>query len=100
MTPAGGGAGSHTEEAQVFAVRGSWPVDGKLDEGQLAHIAETVSGQPGFVSGFWGQDVGDSSTAQAFVVFADEASASAMADGVRSAIPSAEVAVQRILAQA
>ncbi|MCZ7537329.1 MAG: hypothetical protein M5T61_16410 [Acidimicrobiia bacterium] len=84
----------------MFAIRGSWPVDGELDEEQLAHIADTVSSQPGFVSGFWGQDIGDGAAAQAFVVFADEASASAMADGVRSAIPGADVAVERILAHA
>jgi hypothetical protein len=85
---------------QMFAVRGSWPVDGELDEEQLAHVVDTVSGQPGIVAGFWGQDVGDSAAAQAFVVFTDEAAASAMADGVRSAIPGADVRVERILAHA
>jgi hypothetical protein len=84
----------------MFAVRGSWPSGGPLDEEQLAHIAATVSGQPGFVSGFWGQEAEDLTTAHAFVVFADEAAALAMADGVRTAIPAAEVAVQRILAHA
>lgn len=84
----------------MFAVRGSWPVDGLLDGGQLDHIADTVRNQPGFVSGFWGQDIGDSTTAQAFVVFTDEASANTMAEGVRAAIPSAEVTVERILAHA
>jgi hypothetical protein len=71
-----------------------------MDEEQLAHIAETVCSQPGFVSGFWGQDVGDAKVAHAFVVLTDEASATSMADGVRVAIPAAQVFVQRILAHA
>ena len=84
----------------MFAVIGSWPVEGKLDPEQLTHIAATVSAQPGFVSGFWGQDPDDAAVAHAVVVLADEESARAMEGGVRSAIPGASLRVIKILAEA
>lgn len=84
----------------MFAVIGSWPVEAELDPEQLAHIAETVSAQPGFVSGFWGQDPEDAAAAHAVVVLDDEQNARAMADGVRSAIPSASLRVIKVLAEA
>jgi hypothetical protein len=84
----------------LFAIIGEWPVDGVLDAQQLAHIAETVRQQPGFVRGYWGQEPGTASSAQAVVVLEDETAARAMADGVIAAIPSASVRVIRVLAEA
>lgn len=84
----------------MFAIVGSWPVDEALDAEQLAHIASTVSEQPGFVRGFWGQDPEALASAHAVIVLDDENSAQMMAEGVRSAIPAASLNVIRILAEA
>ena len=43
------------EERTMFAIIGSWPVEGVLDAAALEHIAANVSQQPGFVRGLWGQ---------------------------------------------
>jgi hypothetical protein len=71
-----------------------------LDEGQLAHIVETVRGQDGFVRGYWGQASDDPRVAHAFVVFDTLEAASRMADGIRSAISSASLEVITLLADA
>jgi hypothetical protein len=84
----------------MFAVTGTWQVDGVLEAEQLAHIAEIVRQQPGFVRGFWGQAPDDSTLAHSFVLFEDEAAAEGMAKSVRDAIPSASVRVVQILADA
>ena len=84
----------------MFAIIGSWPVGDRLDQDQLGHIAATVSGQPGFVRGFWGQAPDDVTAAHAVVVLDDEESAHAMARDVRSSIPAASLQVVRILAEA
>jgi hypothetical protein len=84
----------------MFAVTGSWRVDAELDADQLSHIAETVRQQAGFVRGYWGQEPGDTALAHAFVVFDDQATAEVMAEGVRGAIPSAQLRVVAILATA
>jgi hypothetical protein len=84
----------------VFAIIGSWRVDGALDSEQLNHIAANVRQQPGFVRGYWGQDVSDVDYAHALVILEDEASAQAMAEGVRAAIPSATLQVVQVLADA
>ena len=84
----------------MFAIIGKWRVDGALDSEQLDHIAANVRQQPGFVRAYWGQEVGDVEYAHALVVLDDEASAQAMAEGVRAAIPSATLRVVRVLADA
>ena len=84
----------------MFAIIGGWPVDEALDADQLDHIAATVREEPGFVRGYWGQEAGTSSSAHAVVVLEDEGSATAMADRVRAAIPSATIHVVAVLAQA
>ena len=84
----------------MFAVIGTWPVDGALEVDQLTHIADSVRQQPGFRHGYWGQDPTDTTRAHAFVVLDDEAAAKSMAEGVRQAIRSATVAVLEVLASA
>jgi len=84
----------------MFAVIGTWAVDGALKPEQLTHIADTVRQQPGFVRGYWGQEKHDVDTAHAVVILDDEAHAQTMADGVKAAIPSAQLSVVEILAEA
>lgn len=84
----------------MFAIIGDWPVGEELDADQLTHIADTVLQQPGFIRGYWGQEVGDVSSAHAVVLLEDEASAQLMAEGVRAAIPSASLRIVRVLAEA
>lgn len=84
----------------MFAVTGTWRVDAVLESDQLAHIAETVRQQAGFVRGFWGQEPDEAALAHAFVVFDDDATAESMAQGVRAAIPSSSLRVFRILTDA
>ena len=84
----------------MFAIIGTWPVEGPLDAKALEHIAANVSQQPGFVRAIWGQAPDSDSEAHAVVVLQDEASARSMADGIRTAIPSASVQVVRVLAEA
>ena len=84
----------------MFAIVGSWRVDEPLDSEQLGHIVDNVSQQPGFLRGFWGQEPDDSTQAHALVILTDEASARTMADGVLNAIPSAELRIVRVLADA
>ena len=59
-----------------------------------------MSEQPGFVRGLWGQSPDDVTAAHAVIVLQDEESATAMADGVQSAIPTASLRVIKILAEA
>ena len=84
----------------MFAVIGTWSVDGPLDSEQLAHIADTVRQQPGFVRGYWGQELDDVTSAHAVALFEDEARAQTMADGVKAAISSAQLRVVRVLQEA
>jgi phosphate-selective porin len=84
----------------MFAVIGTWSVDGPLDSEQLAHIADTVRQQPGFVRGYWGQELDDLTSAHAVAFFEDEARAQMMAEGVKAAISSAQLRVVRVLKEA
>ena len=84
----------------MFAIVGTWRVDDELDSEQLGHIVDNVSQQPGFLRGYWGQDPEDMSRAYAFVILTDEESARAMAQGVLNAIPSAELRMVHVLADA
>jgi quinol monooxygenase YgiN len=84
----------------MFAVIGSWAVDGALEAEQLTHIADTVRQQPGFVRGYWGQDPHNLDAAHAVAIFDDQAHAQAMADGVTAAIASAQLHVVEVLAEA
>lgn len=84
----------------MFAIIGSWAVDGALDREQLEHIAATVRQQPGFIRGFWGQDLDSVSSAHAVVILEDAASAKQMAEGVKSAIPSASLRIVSVMAEA
>jgi hypothetical protein len=84
----------------MFAVIGTWAVEGALEADQLTHIADTVRQQPGFVRGYWGQSPDELTCADAVVIFEDEPQARAMADGVRAAIPSAQLRVVQVLTDA
>ena len=84
----------------MFAIIGTWPVEGHLDAAALDHIATTVSQQPGFVRGFWGQAPESGGEAHAVVVLRDQASARSMAKGISAAIPAASVQVVQVLAEA
>ena len=84
----------------MFAIIGTWHVNEALDSDQLAHIASTVRQQPGFVRGYWGQEIDNVALAHAVVLLDDEASAQKMAEGVKAAIPSAALRVVRVLADA
>jgi hypothetical protein len=87
-------------EVLMFAIIGDWSVDAKLESEQLAHIAANVRQQPGFIRGYWGQEVGDVASAHAVVLLEDEASADTMAEGVLAAIPSASLRIVEVLAEA
>ena len=84
----------------MFAIIGTWPVEGALEPEQLAHVAEVVRSRPGFIRGYWGQAPDDVSTAHAVVLFREEEQARSMAEGIRSAIPSASLSVVRVLQEA
>jgi hypothetical protein len=84
----------------MFAIIGTWHVDEALDSEQLTHIATNVRQQPGFVRGYWGQEVDNVAFAHAVVLLDDEASAQKMAEGVIAAIPSASLRLVRVLADA
>jgi hypothetical protein len=84
----------------MYAVIGTWSVDGPLDAEQLAHIADTVRQQPGFVRGYWGQEPNDLTSAHAVALFQDEGHAQTMAEGVKAAISSAQLRVVRVLKEA
>ncbi len=84
----------------MFAVIGTWSVDGPLDSEQLAHIVDTVRQQPGFVRGYWGQEPEDFTLAHAVALFEDEVRAQTMAEGVKAAISSAQLRVVRVLKEA
>lgn len=84
----------------MYAIIGDWPVDAELDAEQLAHIADTVRREPGFVRGYWGQEPDSTSSAHAVILLEDRTSADRLADGVRAAIPAASVRVVRVLAEA
>ncbi len=84
----------------MFAVIGTWSVDGPLDSEQLTHIADTVRRQPGFIRGYWGQEPQDPTSAHAVVILEDEARAQTMAEGVKAAISSAQLRVVRVLTEA
>ena len=84
----------------MFAIIGKWRVDGALDSEQLVHIADNVRPQPGFVRGYWCQETEDATYAHALIILDDEANARTMAAGVQSAIPSAELRVVQVLADA
>ena len=84
----------------MFAIIGKWRVDGALDSEQLVQIAANVRQQPGFVRGYWGQESEDVTFAHAVVILDDEPSARTMAEGVQAAIPSAELRVVHVLADA
>jgi hypothetical protein len=96
----GGRAQNRCERVGVepFAIIGTWQVDEALDSEQLAHIVSNVRQQPGFVRGYWGQEVDDVAFAHAVVLLDDEVSAQRMAEGVKAAIPSAILRVVRVLA--
>ena len=64
------------------------------------HITSNVRQQPGFVHGYWGREPGSPSSAHAIVVFEDEATACALADGIRAAIPDATLRIVEVLAEA
>jgi hypothetical protein len=85
---------------RVFSIIGSWPVDVELDAEQLDHITSNVRQQPGFVHGYWGREPGSPTLAHAIVIFEDEATACAMADGIRAAIPDATLRIVEVLAEA
>jgi hypothetical protein len=87
-------------EVVVFAVIGTWQVDGALESDQLTHIADTVRQQEGFIRGYWGQEPDDVTLAHAVVILEGEAQAQAMAEGVTAAISSAQLRVVRVLADA
>ena len=84
----------------MYAIIGTWPVEGPLDAAALEHIATNVSEQPGFVRGFWGQAPDSQGEAHAVVVLQDEASARSMSEGIMAAIPAASVQVVQVLAEA
>jgi hypothetical protein len=84
----------------MFAIVGTWRVDGPLESEQLEHIAANVRQQPGFVRGYWSQEIDDVEHAHAMVILEDQASAETMAAGVRAAIPSATLRVVEVLADA
>ena len=56
----------------MFAVAGTWTMDDSMREEQLAALPMLVAGvqqNPGFLRGFWAEDVDDPSQSVTFIVF-------------------------------
>jgi hypothetical protein len=73
----------------VFVVIGLWEMDPELREMQnqvLGGIVAGVSHAPGIVKGYWAEGTTEPSRSHTFIVFADRASAEALAADARGNI--------------
>ena len=83
----------------MFAVAGTWKMDARMREFQesaLPSLVEGVRQNPGFVRGFWSEDVDDPAMSVTFIVFETLDQARAFRDAVVANAPGqAEAGVER-----
>lgn len=83
----------------MFAVAGTWRMDSTMREAQAAalpHLVAGVSSNPGFVRGFWADDVDDRELSVTFIVFETLDQARSFRDAVMANAPAqTEVGVER-----
>jgi len=56
----------------MFAVTGTWTMDASMREAQLSALPRLVEGvkqNPGFIRGYWADDIDDPSKSVTFIVF-------------------------------
>ena len=83
----------------MFAVTGTWTMDAAMKEEQLRVLPMLVEGvrqNPGFVRGFWADDLDDSSQSVTFIVFETLDQARGFRDSVMGNAPAqTEAGVER-----
>ncbi len=83
----------------MFAVTGTWAMDGRMVERQDEMLAALVAGviqNEGFVRGFWSQDIDDPAVNVTYIVFETLAQARTFREAVIANAPAqAETGVQR-----
>jgi hypothetical protein len=83
----------------VFAVSGTWKLDNSMRERQAAVLPQLVAGvrqNPGFVRGFWADDLEDPDVSVTFVVFETLDQARSFREAVMANAPAqVEVGVER-----
>jgi len=83
----------------VFAVSGTWKMDNSMRERQAAVLPQLVAGvsqNPGFVRGFWADDLDDPDVSVTFVVFETLDQARSFREAVMANAPAqVEVGVER-----
>jgi hypothetical protein len=93
------GALSPRPGGSVFAVSGTWKMDNSMRERQAAVLPQLVAGvsqNPGFVRGFWADDLDDPDVSVTFVVFETLDQARSFREAVMANAPAqVEVGVER-----
>ena len=83
----------------MFAVSGTWKMDNSMRERQAAVLPQLVAGvsqNPGFVRGFWADDLDDPDVSVTFVVFETLDQARSFREAVMANAPAqVEVGVER-----
>jgi hypothetical protein len=83
----------------VFAVSGIWKMDNSMREKQAAVLPQLVAGvrrNPGFVRGFWADDLDEPDVSVTFVVFETLEQARGFREAVMANAPAqAEVGIER-----
>ena len=83
----------------MFAVSGSWRMDNSMRERQAAVLPQLVAGvsqNPGFVRGFWADDLDDPDVSVTFVVFETLDQAQSFREAVIANAPAqVEVGIER-----
>ena len=83
----------------MFAVAGTWTMEASMKEEQLRALPMLVEGvkqNPGFVRGFWADDLDDPSQSVTFIVFETLDQARGFREAVRQNAPAqTDVGVER-----
>ena len=83
----------------MFAVSGTWKMDNSMRERQAAVLPQLVAGvsqNPGFVRGFWADDLDDPDVSVTFVVFETLDQARSFREAVMANAPAqVEVGIER-----
>ena len=83
----------------MFAVSGTWKMDNSMRERQAAVLPQLVAGvsrNPGFVRGFWADDVDEPDLSVTFVVFETLDQARGFREAVMANAPAqVEVGIER-----
>jgi hypothetical protein len=83
----------------VFAVSGTWKMDNSMRDRQAAGLPQLVAGvsrNPGFVRGFWADDLDEPDLSVSFVVFETLDQARSFREAVMANAPAqVEVGIER-----